>query len=272
MNDAILNDINLLLYGYKQLSWLTRWSFPNELAIALDAFDANNPTAQQAAKVYGAYLNSTGAFTRGLVSSIAKLSVFSSKREIKDQNMVPMTDSNWLMSFEQADTNRQALGQSYKPGDVAHGLAILHNAGLLTGENNRQVLVRSDRPGNIAPVLNILNNAGLVQLEEAEEPEQLNEAQSTHTASVHAATDLTMWLLASKYLQSDSRPAVSTWNEIGTAIGALSPSADLPAEVIAAANRGMTRLGRTPINLTVDAEKKSAWLKSDSQTSINQPS
>ncbi|KTC72548.1 hypothetical protein Lbir_1323 [Legionella birminghamensis] len=37
--------------------------------MALDAFDTNNPTAQQAAKVYRAYLNSTGFLQLGLPNS-----------------------------------------------------------------------------------------------------------------------------------------------------------------------------------------------------------
>jgi len=112
--------------------------------------------------------------------------------------------------------------------------------------------------------------AGLAALERyftrllAEENDNDMEQQSTHTASVHAATDLTLWLLYSKYGKAPTQNMVLAWSDITNAVAALTPSADLSLEVIAAASRCLVRLRTNQdqygIELTLNAEKKALGL------------
>ncbi|MFC3909871.1 hypothetical protein ACFORL_12395 [Legionella dresdenensis] len=200
-----------------------------------------------------------------------------------------------LLTGEQATANRNAVASAANPKEVKEALLYLHWARLLTGaqaQGNfnavivthaalltapwmvihwsripRHVFTQACLDDIIALAATHHNDLAAGQaaitrylirlIQGVQRPAQLNQNQSTHTASVHATTDLTAWLLSSKY-STLAIDIAKQWQAMVSAVTAMTPSEDLPQAEIEAAIRCLARLTQQApaVNLSITANKK----------------
>lgn len=96
-------------------------------------------------------------------------------------------------------------------------------------------------------------------------PGRLNGEQSTHTASVHATTDLTAWLISTENHSKRSAHPTSL-APIKDALQALAPTATMTADKIRTALTCLDRLDRSPVTIRLNSTQKQrslAFIKSE---------
>jgi hypothetical protein len=96
-------------------------------------------------------------------------------------------------------------------------------------------------------------------------PGGLNGEQSTHTASVHATTDLTAWLISTENHSKRSAHPTS-FAPIKDALQALAPTATMTADKIRTALTCLDRLDRSPVTIRLNSAQKQrslAFIKSE---------
>ncbi|MCW8451650.1 hypothetical protein [Legionella quinlivanii] len=139
--------------------------------------------------------------------------------------------------------------------------------GEMTQDNVDSLIAICRRNGTIEEKQNAIRdyvNQNLLYLDE-EEPVQLNRAQSTHTASVHATTDLTVWLLDLSHRQNPV--PLKSIEEIISLLENC-PAETLDVEQKRAAVDCLRRLRSLPAEIVLDSEKKAVALRLVKETEL----